>query len=134
LFRSKVTALICGKSHQVLHRCGVNPRAASWLCMLRLSHSPFNPDYKHYRLCSCGLSRTKTHILLECDLTRARGVSSPKIWGEAKLFDFRRITLFCLEKRLSKHKLAIFSANFWGTEPLLARPGYAYDQSSTSGC
>jgi len=30
------------------------------------------------------------------------------IWG-AKMFDFRRITLFCLEKRLSKHKMTIFS-------------------------
>jgi len=27
--------------------------------------------YKHYRLCSCGLSKTETHILLECDLARA---------------------------------------------------------------
>ena len=71
LFRSKVTASICWKSHQVLHLCGVNPRATSWLCMLRLSRSPLKPDYKHYRLCSCALSQTETHILLECDLTRA---------------------------------------------------------------
>jgi len=27
------------------------------------------------------------------------------------MFDFRRITLFCLEKRLSKHKVTIFSKN-----------------------
>jgi len=45
----------------------------------------------------------------------ASGVASPKIWGGAKnlrgakMFDFRRITLFCLEKRFSKHKMAIFS-------------------------
>jgi len=26
---------------------------------------------KHYRLCSYGLSQTETHILLECELTRA---------------------------------------------------------------
>jgi len=61
LFRSKVTALIYGKSHQLLHLCGVNTRAMSSL----------NPDYQHYRLCSCGLSQTETHILLVCDLTRA---------------------------------------------------------------
>jgi len=30
------------------------------------------------------------------------------------MFDFRRITLFCLEKRLSKHKMATFSKNFLG--------------------
>jgi len=29
------------------------------------------------------------------------------------MFDIRRITLFCLEKRLSKHKMTIFSKN-WG--------------------
>jgi len=31
--------------------------------------------------------------------------------------DFRRITLFCLEKRLSKHKKTIFSENLGGTCP-----------------
>jgi len=33
------------------------------------------------------------------------------------MFDFRRITLFCLEKRLSKHKMTIFSKNV-GVWPL----------------
>jgi len=47
------------------------PRTTSWLCMLRLSHSLLNPDYKHYRLCSRSLSPTETDILPECDLTRA---------------------------------------------------------------
>ena len=28
------------------------------------------------------------------------------------MFDFRRITLFCPIKRLSKHKMTIFSKNF----------------------
>jgi len=43
------------------------------------------------------------------------GVASPKIWG-VKMFDFRPIILFCLEKRLSKHKMTVFSKNL----------GYAY--------
>jgi len=30
-------------------------------------------------------------------------------WG--KMFDFRRITLFCPDKRLSKHKMTVFSKN-----------------------
>jgi len=34
--------------------------------------------------------------------------SQPKNFGGAKMFDFRRITLFCLENRLSKHKMTIF--------------------------
>jgi len=46
------------------------------------------------------------------------GVVSPKIWEGAKMVDFRRITLFCLEKHLSKHKMAIFSKNFGGMAPL----------------
>ena len=41
------------------------------------------------------------------------------------MFDFRRITLFCLEKRLSKHKMTIFSKNWGGMAPF-APPGYAY--------
>jgi len=34
--------------------------------------------------------------------------SQPKNWGRGKMFDFRRITLFCLEKRLSKYKMTAF--------------------------
>jgi len=37
-----------------------------------------------------------------------------KKFGGAKMFDFWRITLVCLEKRLSKHKMTIFSKHFWG--------------------
>jgi len=41
------------------------------------------------------------------------------------MFDFRRITLFCLEKRLSKYKITIFFNNLGGYGPFLP-PGYAY--------
>jgi len=34
------------------------------------------------------------------------------------MFDFRRTTLFCLEKRLSKHKMTIFSKNLGGMAPI----------------
>ena len=34
--------------------------------------------------------------------------------GVAEMFDFSRITLFCLEKRLSKHKIPMFSKHFEG--------------------
>jgi len=34
------------------------------------------------------------------------------------MLDFRRIALFCLEKRLSKHKMTIFSKNLGGAWPL----------------
>ena len=33
------------------------------------------------------------------------------------MFDFRRITLFCLEKRLSKHKKTIFYKTLGGMAP-----------------
>ena len=39
--------------------------------------------------------------------------SQPKNWG-TKMFDFRRIALFCLEKRLSRHKMTKFSNSFFG--------------------
>jgi len=44
------------------------------------------------------------------------------------MFDFRQITLFCLEKRLSKHKMIIFSINLGGMAPL-APADYAYGRS-----
>ena len=42
------------------------------------------------------------------------------------MFNYGRITLFSLEKRLSKHKMTIFSKMF-GLWPLWPPPGYAYD-------
>jgi len=39
-----------------------------------------------------------------------------------KMFNFRRITLFCLEKRLSKHRMTIFSSNLGGGMDPLALP------------
>ena len=45
------------------------------------------------------------------------------------MFRFRRITLFCLEKCLSKHKMTIFSTNLGGDNGLFRPPpGYAYGQ------
>ena len=42
------------------------------------------------------------------------------------MIDFRRITLFCLEKRLSKHKMTIFlRKTLEGIAPLPPPPGYA---------
>jgi len=43
------------------------------------------------------------------------------------MFDFRQITPFCLEKRLSKHKMTIFSKNVGGAMAPLAPPGCAYE-------
>jgi len=43
--------------------------------------------------------------------------SQPRNFWGAKMFDFRRITLFCLETRLSKHKMSIFSKNLEGNDP-----------------
>ena len=59
-------------------------------------------------------------------------VDSSAIWG-AKIFDFRRITLFCLDKRFSKHKMTIFSKNLGGLWPLWPPLGYAYAFISTPG-
>jgi len=51
-------------------------------------------------------------------------VASPEIWG-GKMFDFRQITLLCLEKRFSKHKITILSKNLGGNGPFVP-PVYAY--------
>jgi len=52
------------------------------------------------------------------------GVASPKIAWEAKIFDFRLATVFCLGYRLSKHKMTRYSINL-GVWSLTLR-GYAY--------
>jgi len=70
--------------------------------MLRLRHCPLNPD-KHYRLCLCGLSETETHILLQCDLTRAS--------RQVMLTSIRNI--FLKEQVLTLSKLNALSQATW---------------------
>jgi len=50
--------------------------------------------------------------------------NQPKNWG-GKMFDFRRITLFCLEKRFSFRKMTVCSRNLEGRAPLVGL-SYAY--------
>jgi len=47
------------------------------------------------------------------------------------MFDFRRITLFCLGCRLSKHKMTIFSKNLADPSPRRP-PGYACAAGATN--
>jgi len=56
-------------------------------------------------------------------LLAGSGVASPDIFG-GEMFDFRRITLFCLKIRLSKYKMTIFSKNVGGAARILL--GYAH--------
>jgi len=74
------------------------------------------------------LLRRKQHHLWERRSTGEAGVevqwrSQPKIFFGEKCFDFRRITLFCLGYRLSKHKMTIYAKNFgkgaWDPDPRL---------------
>jgi len=51
--------------------------------------------------------------------SQPRNLGGAKNWEGAKIFDFRRITLFCLEKRLSKHTMTIFCKIFWGHGPFV---------------
>ena len=51
-------------------------------------------------------------------MIQSSGVAYPKILG-IKMFNFRRITLFCLEKRLSKHKWLYFLKILGGMAPLV---------------
>jgi len=48
--------------------------------------------------------------------SQPKNVGREKNLGVAKMFDFRRITLFCLDKRLSKHNMTAFQ-QFGGAWP-----------------
>jgi len=54
------------------------------------------------------LNFTNSIILCTQWRSQTENLGGPKKLG-GKMFDIRRITLFCLEKRLSKHKMTIFS-------------------------
>jgi len=52
--------------------------------------------------------------------SQPKNLGGAKSFGAGKMLDFWRITLFCLEKRLSRHKMTIFSRNFLGGMAALA--------------
>ena len=57
--------------------------------------------------------------------SQPKNLAGQTLLGGGKMVDFRRIALFFLEKRLSKHKMTIFSENLGGHGPfgpLLATP------------
>jgi len=67
--------------------------------------------------CCCIAPITTNYFLLAlCYTAPQQWRSQPKNLGVAKMFDFRRITLFCLEKHFSNHKMTIFSKNFGGND------------------
>jgi len=70
-------------------------------------------------------------MLLEQIITE--GASSKNFWEDKKNYEltnmvgFRRITLFCLGYRLSKHKMTIRFKNFFGGHCPVGPPGYSYE-------
>jgi len=96
-----------------------------------------------FNICCCYSGQHR--IVFNCKKTVGAAVfirqrrSQTKNFGGAKMFDFGRITLFCLEKRLSKHKMTIFSKNLGGMAPLaplatLMLPGKVQHQVCSPRC
>jgi len=73
----------------------------------------------------------KTLVTLYVNFTTGpRAVGQPaRNLGATKYFDFQRVTVYCLEQRLSKYKTIRNARNLWGTAPLalLATPMPAGD-------
>jgi len=86
-----------------------------------------NRDRPVDRRVSVGRSRLILHWFDNYKISGLHRRSQPKNLEGAKMFDFRRKTAFCLEKRLSKHKMTIFLKILWGAWllwPPLATPMY----------
>jgi len=80
-------------------------------------------------ICSCKFQKQMTALSM-LDTAVGQGSSTQNHWrsqpknlgvakklGAGKMLDFRRITLFCLEKRLSKHNMTILSKTLGGHDP-----------------
>jgi len=79
-----------------------------WKHCYRFTHASFHTIYKphvayRYRQCHCRLPR----FLCSTALTQPA-----QNLGKAKMFDFRRITPFCLGNRFSKDKMTIYVKNW----------------------
>jgi len=77
------------------------------------------PPNVYMQVRTCVRTRCVLTVASWCCQCTCSGVGSPKLRG-GKMFDFRRITLFCLKKRLSKHKKTTCSKNLGGGMAALA--------------
>jgi len=123
-------------SHSVKNVCYVeSPTFSTWLKSPKivtrvesLTRFTLSLDYGHQR------SEGGGHcvVALPSDPKNKKCINSFRhcilsVFGSVyEMFNFWRITLFCLEKRLSKHKMTIFFPNLKGGMAPLASPGYAY--------
>jgi len=94
-------------SIQSLKTIGLRPRPVAFETGMR----PEIFETEAHKIKSRNSSRDRDQV---SRLHHCQWRSQAKNLGEDKMFDFRRITLFCLEKCLSKHKMTIFSENFFG--------------------
>ena len=62
--------------------------------------------------------RMTKNKVADSGVARPKISEGPKNFGGGQMLDFRLITLFWLEKCLSKHKITIFSKNFGGAKML----------------
>jgi len=77
-----------------------------------LTHSEFS---QHRMSVRKPRKAVKPTALRQSNWSAMQWRSQPKNLGWGKKFDFRPITLLCSEKRLSKHKMIIFSKHLGGT-------------------
>jgi len=78
----------------------------------------------------CGTACALKQTFASCtffwgNTAQVSGVASTKILGGQIVWLFLRITLFCLEKHLSRHKMTIISKNLEG-HGSFGPPSYAY--------
>jgi len=120
----KNLALVLHSTATISSRTGT--RSQPGVCWLELHHC-FSHSIKVRGLLQYVYVGLWEYVLIFKKLfpTSAQWLSQLKNLGGTKMFGFRRITLFCLEKRLSKHKITIFSKHLGGMAPLTP-PGYAY--------
>ena len=90
------------------------------LVYLLISFTSSCGELFYYNLCISFV----VNFVIHKNMHNSSGVASPKffggpknLWG-AKMFDFRRATVFCMEYRFSKHKMTRYSKNFGGHDPL----------------
>jgi len=100
-------------------------QGGSWFIKKLLSIVPLVTTCKIVGETICRRTLQKAIKLITLPLLHEQWRSQPKNWAGGKIFDFRRITLFCLEKCLSKHKMTICSKN-WGGHSPFGPPRYAY--------
>jgi len=106
---------MCGGIKMLKHNVRTTLRLANYHCCKNVTRTSNTRQVKRTQMVATAKFTIRVFVTFSDCYEQWR--SQPKNLGGSKMFDFRRVTLCCFEKRLSKHKTTVCSKYLGGHGP-----------------